>query len=115
MDENKIAVVTGGSRGLGRNTVLSLAAKGVDSIFTYNSSLAEADAVARDAEKLGRRAIPLQLDVGQTGTFDAFVVRFEDALSCLGAGSFDYLVNNAGISHHNRKRRLKPNSTRFIG
>jgi NAD(P)-dependent dehydrogenase (short-subunit alcohol dehydrogenase family) len=101
MDENKIAVVTGGSRGLGRNTVLSLAAKGVDSIFTYNSSLAEADAVARDAEKLGRRAIPLQLDVGQTGTFDAFVVRFEDALSCLGAGSFDYLVNNAGISHHN--------------
>ncbi|SFI75810.1 short chain dehydrogenase [Bradyrhizobium sp. cf659] len=97
----KIAVVTGGSRGLGRNTVLSLARQGVDTIFTYNSALVDADAVAGDVEGLGRRAIPVQLDVGQISTFDAFVAKLRVSLSDFGETRFDYLVNNAGISHHN--------------
>ncbi|MBR1174427.1 SDR family oxidoreductase [Bradyrhizobium sp. KB893862 SZCCT0404] len=97
----RIALVTGGSRGLGRNVVLSLARRGIDSIFTYNSAVAQADAMARAVEEIGRRAIPMQLDVGQVDAFDAFVSRFTEALAGLGAARFDYLVNNAGISHHN--------------
>ncbi|RWC49800.1 MAG: SDR family oxidoreductase [Mesorhizobium sp.] len=99
--ENKIALVTGGSRGLGRNTVVSLARCGVDSIFTYNSARAEAEAVTAEVAAIGRKAIPLQLDVGQASTFDAFAEKVRDTLIGLGAQHFDYLVNNAGISHHN--------------
>lgn len=99
--DRKIAVVTGGSRGLGRSTVLSLARRGVDSIFTYKSAFAEADAVAKDAEEIGRRAVPLQLDLAETTKFDNFVLRLREALGGLGATRFDYLVNNAGISHNN--------------
>ncbi|MBR0781981.1 SDR family NAD(P)-dependent oxidoreductase [Bradyrhizobium iriomotense] len=99
--QRRIAFVTGGSRGLGRNTVLSLAERGVDSIFTYCSAVAQADAVARAAEEIGRKAIPMQLDVGRTDTFDDFVSRFGEALAGLEADRFHYLVNNAGVSHHN--------------
>ncbi|MER9432014.1 SDR family oxidoreductase [Mesorhizobium sp. M0408] len=99
--ENKIALVTGGSRGLGRNTVVSLAHRGVDSIFTYNLARAEAEAVAAEIAAIGRKAIALQLDVGQASTFDAFAEKVRDTLVRLGAQRFDYLVNNAGISHHN--------------
>ena len=70
---SRIAIVTGGSRGLGRNTVLSLAQRGVDSIFTYHSNQAEADKVAAKVAEAGRRAIPLRLDTGDTRGFDAFV------------------------------------------
>ncbi|WP_413739029.1 SDR family NAD(P)-dependent oxidoreductase [Sodalis sp. RH21] len=96
----KIAIVTGGSRGLGRNTVLSLAARGVDSIFTYRANRAQAEQVAGLAAALGRQAIPLQLDTGDTGTFGAFAREVGQALAALGAERFDYLVNNAGTSHH---------------
>ena len=95
----KIAIVTGGSRGLGRNTVLSLAGRGVDAIFTYHSNRAEADAVAGLVAETGRRAVALQLDAGDVGSFDAFVARVREALGALGAERFDYLVNNAGTSH----------------
>ena len=63
VQDRRIAVVTGGSRGIGRNTVLSLAKRGVDSVFTYKSAFAEADAVAKDVEEIGRKAVPLQLDL----------------------------------------------------
>ena len=99
--ERKIAVVTGGSRGIGRSTVLSLARKGVDSIFTYHSNRAEAEKVAGLVQELGRKAVFLQLDTGDIGSFDPFVQSLEGALAELGAKRFDYLVNNAGISHHN--------------
>jgi NAD(P)-dependent dehydrogenase (short-subunit alcohol dehydrogenase family) len=99
--DRKIAVVTGGSRGLGRNTVVSLARRGVDTIFTYKSAQAEAEAVAAEIGEIGCRAVPLHLDIGSTNTFDAFVVQLSDMLCGLGAAQFDYLVNNAGISHHN--------------
>ena len=102
VQDRRIAVVTGGSRGIGRNTVLSLAKRGVDSVFTYKSAFAEADAVAKDVEEIGRKAVPLQLDLGETARFDNFVLQFREAIGGLGASRFDYLVNNAGISHHNR-------------
>ena len=96
-----IAIITGGSRGLGRSTVLGLAKRGVRSIFTYHSNRTEADRVAALAREAGAQAIALQLDTGNVGTFDDFVGCVREALGRLGAQSFDYLVNNAGISHHN--------------
>jgi NAD(P)-dependent dehydrogenase (short-subunit alcohol dehydrogenase family) len=100
MPTQKIAIVTGGSRGLGRNTVVNLAQRGVDSIFTYVSRRADADSLVAAVAESGRQAIPLQLDAGDIGSFDAFVDRVRHALGQLGATRFDYLVNNAGTSHH---------------
>lgn len=98
---NPIAIVTGGSRGLGRNTVLSLAARGVNTIFTYNSNRAEADKVVELVAGAGGKAIAIQLDTGKIATFDSFVENVRNALKELGTERFDYLVNNAGTSHHN--------------
>jgi len=97
----KFAIVTGGSRGLGRNTVLNLARRGVDAIFTYNSNRAAADEVVGLVEEAGRRALAVQLDTGDVSAFDAFAGRVRQTLGGWGAERFDYLVNNAGISHHN--------------
>ena len=99
--EIKVALITGGSRGLGRNTVLSLAKRGVSSIFTYNSAKDEADKVAELVGQEGVKAIALQLDTGNTGTFDSFVEQVRSALKEIGSEHLNYLVNNAGISHHN--------------
>jgi NAD(P)-dependent dehydrogenase (short-subunit alcohol dehydrogenase family) len=96
----RIALITGGSRGLGRNTVLSLAQRGIDSIFSYNSNQAEAEKVVRLVAEAGRRAVALQLDTGKVSTFDPFIKSVRKALADLGAQRFDYLVNNAGNSHH---------------
>lgn len=94
----KIAIVTGGNRGLGRNTVLNLARRGVDSIFTYRTNREEAEAVAGLVGETGRRAVALPLDTGTTGAFDPFVDQVRQALTGLGAERFDYLVNNAGMA-----------------
>jgi len=99
-NSNPIAIVTGGSRGLGRSTVLSLAKRGVRSIFTYHSNRAEADKVVALARESGAQAVAVQLDTGNVRVFDDFVAKVRDALSGLGAERFDYLVNNAGTSHH---------------
>lgn len=96
----KVAVVTGGSRGLGRSTVLALADRGVDSVFTYRSHQDEAEKVAAAVGERGRRAVALPLDIGDTPAFDAFIARLRPGLDELGSGRFDYLVNNAGTSHH---------------
>ena len=96
----KIAIVTGGSRGLGRNTVLSLAKRGVHSIFTYNSNRAEADKLIAEVDKMGARATAVQLDAGKISTFDTFVKSVAAALAEMGVARFDFLVNNAGTSHH---------------
>ncbi len=93
----KIALVTGGSRGLGRNTAVNLARKGVDVVLTYHSNKAEADSAVSEIRALGRKAVALQLDTGAVGTFDNFVGRFKTALKdTWGATTFDHLVNNAG-------------------
>jgi NAD(P)-dependent dehydrogenase (short-subunit alcohol dehydrogenase family) len=99
--DRKIAIVTGGSRGLGRNTVLNLAKRGVDAIFTYNANRAAADEVVGLVEEAGRRAVAMQLDTGDVSRFDAFAGHVRQTLGGWGAERFDYLVNNAGISHHN--------------
>jgi NAD(P)-dependent dehydrogenase (short-subunit alcohol dehydrogenase family) len=98
--QDKIAIITGGSRGLGRSTVLSLAKRGTDSIFTYHSNQAEAENVSELVAASGRRAIALQLDTGNVKAFDSFVTRVRQALATLRAERFDYLVNNAGTSLH---------------
>jgi len=98
--EGKIAIVTGGSRGLGQNTVLHLAQRGVHSIFTYNSNKAEADKTVAEVDKAGAKAIALKLDVGNVSSFEPFLEDVTKALTDFGAERFDFLVNNAGISHH---------------
>jgi NAD(P)-dependent dehydrogenase (short-subunit alcohol dehydrogenase family) len=101
----RVALVTGGSRGLGRSTVLSLAKRGVHSIFTYHSNRAEADKVVALVGEAGAQTVALQLDTGKVQAFDDFVARVRDALRRLGAEHIDYLVNNAGTSHHNSIER----------
>ena len=95
----RIALVTGSSRGLGRSTVLALAQRGVDSIVTYHSNREEADKVVAAIKAQGRKAIALQLDASDTGSFDGFVSAVREALSAnWGRDRFDYLVNNAGTA-----------------
>ncbi len=96
----KIAIVTGGSRGLGQNTVLHLARRGVHSIFTYKSNQAEADKAVAEVNKAGAKAIALKLDAGNSSSFEPFLEEVRKALGEFGAERFDFLVNNAGISHH---------------
>ncbi|PRD43201.1 3-oxoacyl-ACP reductase [Phyllobacterium phragmitis] len=105
-DTKRIAIVTGGSRGLGRSTVLSLAQRGVHSIFTYNSAADDADKVVAAVGEAGAKAVALQLDTGEVGSFDAFIGRVREALTTLGADRFDYLVNNAGMSDHTKFTEL---------
>jgi len=98
-DTQKIAIITGGSRGLGRNTALAAAARGIDVIFTYRSNQAEADKVAAEIKALGRKTLALPLDTGDTASFPAFAGKIAAALRDTWARTnFDYLVNNAGHS-----------------
>ncbi len=96
----KIAIITGGSRGLGRNTAINLARRGVDIIFTYRANEKEAESVVREIEAMGRKAAVFRLDTGDTSGFDAFVAGVRETLQSWGRDRFDYLVNNAGNSQH---------------
>ena len=93
----KIALITGASRGLGRNTAQHLAARGIDIIGTYHSQADEAQAVAATLQAAGVRAAMLQLDVSDSSSFAAFVERLGDTLQQFGSRQLDFLVNNAGI------------------
>ena len=99
--KTKIAVVTGGSRGLGKSTVLALAERGVNSIFTFVSKSTDANEVVSAVTKAGAKAAAFQLDAGKMGEFDNFVGRVRSTVREWGGEHIDYLVNNAGISHHN--------------
>jgi NAD(P)-dependent dehydrogenase (short-subunit alcohol dehydrogenase family) len=94
----RIALVTGGSRGLGRATVLSLAERGVGSILTYHSNRDEAEKVVALAADKGVPAVALPLDTGKASSFPAFADEVRSALEGMQAERFDYLVNNAGTS-----------------
>ncbi len=94
----KIALVTGASRGLGKNTALALAKKGVGVIVTYHSNEAEAGSVVSAIEANGGQAIALQLDTADTKTFDGFAAQLKRSLQeKWQREQFDFLVNNAGI------------------
>ncbi|RZT35592.1 SDR family oxidoreductase [Cupriavidus agavae] len=94
---NTISVVTGASRGLGRNTALNIARKGGDVVLTYLDNQNAAGEVIAEIEALGRKAIALQLDTGHVSTFPDFADRLREALRANWQRStFDHLVNNAG-------------------
>lgn len=97
----KIALITGGSRGLGRNTAESLARKGVDVVLTYHSRAEDAEAVVATIKAEGRRAVAMQLDTGVSASFQGFAERLKTTLrDNWGRDSFDYLINNAGQGFH---------------
>jgi NAD(P)-dependent dehydrogenase (short-subunit alcohol dehydrogenase family) len=94
---NKIAIVTGASRGLGRSTALALAEDGVDLILTYRASADDAAAVVDAVTALGRKAVAMQLDTGEVERFEQFATDIRDALKThWDRDTFDFLVNNAG-------------------
>ncbi|MDR6844955.1 SDR family oxidoreductase [Flavobacterium granuli] len=98
---NKIALVTGGSRGLGKDMALNLAKKGLDIVLTYNSKKEEADNVVSEIEKLGQKAVAIQLNVSIVNSFDLFFQNVEVALkNTFGTNKIDFLINNAGIGIH---------------
>jgi NAD(P)-dependent dehydrogenase (short-subunit alcohol dehydrogenase family) len=93
----KITLITGASRGLGRNTALSIARAGGDVIITYHSRSGDADAVVAEIQAMGRKAVALQLDCGAVAGFGDFADRLRAALrETWGRDTFDHLVNNAG-------------------
>lgn len=97
----KIALITGGSRGLGRNAALHLARAGVDVVLTYHSRADEAEKVVAEIAALGRRAVALKFDAGDVSGFAGFVDAFAVALrDGWGRENFDFLLNNAGIGIH---------------
>jgi len=94
----KIALITGGSRGLGKDMALRLAEKGIDVIITYNSQLQDAQAVVAQIQQVGQKAAALQLNTGDIKSFDAFARQLQEILQgTFGTSHFDYLVNNAGV------------------
>src|ERR1700756_1844281 len=95
---SKIAIITGGSRGLGRNTAIHLARRGVDLIFTYRANRTEAESLIREVEAMGRKGAAFRLDAGNVHSFDEFASEVRKTLAAWGRERFDYLVNNAGNS-----------------
>jgi len=95
--KTKIALVTGGSRGLGKNMALRLAEKGNDVIITYKQNKEEADKVVAEIQALGRNAFALQLNAGDVASFDSFLTTVGEHLNeKTGSPKFDFLINNAG-------------------
>ena len=96
--KTKIALVTGGSRGLGKDMAISLSKKGIDVVLTYNSNKVEAEKVVSEIKSLGQKAVALQFDASDIPSLDNFIVRLSFALKEVwDADKFDFLINNAGI------------------
>ena len=96
---NKIAVVTGGSRGLGRNMAIALAKKGIDVVLTYNANKGAADEVVSEIQSLGQNAFALSLDTSNISQFDNFIKEVTTHLKeKTGSPNFDFLINNAGTA-----------------
>jgi len=100
--QNKIVLVTGGSRGLGKNAAIHLAKKGLNVILTYQSKKEDADKTVEELKAIGVNAAALQLNVADSKTFDSFFEEVKAVLkSVFNAEKFDYLVNNAGVGIYN--------------
>ena len=101
MSNNKIALVTGGSRGLGRDMAISLSKKGFDVIITYQSNKEAADEVIGQIEQNGQKGFAIHLDVMDLKSFDTFSSLLKSSLSkSFGTEKIDYLVNNGGFIHY---------------
>jgi NAD(P)-dependent dehydrogenase (short-subunit alcohol dehydrogenase family) len=98
--KDRVAIITGGSRGLGRNTAVNLAGRGVNIIFTYRSNQKEGESLIREVEAMDRKAAAFRLDTGDIKAFDGFVTEVRKVLRDWGRDRFDYLLNNAGGSLH---------------
>jgi NAD(P)-dependent dehydrogenase (short-subunit alcohol dehydrogenase family) len=97
----KIGLITGGSRGLGKNTALAMARDGIDVVLTYQSKQQLAQETVDEIVALGRKAVALQLDVAKVSTFDAFAANLKQVLNTeWQTDKFDFLVNNAGTGMH---------------
>ncbi|HKM96335.1 MAG TPA: SDR family oxidoreductase [Buttiauxella sp.] len=94
---SKITLVTGANRGLGRNTALSIAERGGDVIVAYRGNEKQAKEVVAEIQRLGRKAVALQLDLSNSASFPAFADILRIQLSEVwGRDTFDHLINNAG-------------------
>ncbi|WP_274476188.1 SDR family NAD(P)-dependent oxidoreductase [Mangrovimonas aestuarii] len=101
MSNSKIVMITGGSRGLGKDMALSIAKKGLDIVITYNSNDDMANRVVKQIEDLGQKAIALQLDVSDSGNFPMFFEKLQKEIKDkFGTDNIDYLINNAGTGVH---------------
>lgn len=97
--KTNIALVTGGSRGLGKNAALKIAQKGLDVIITYRSNKEEADAVVSEIKAMGQNAVAFQLDTKNSKSFDAFVKEVTHHMKeNTGSPNIDFLINNAGTA-----------------
>jgi NAD(P)-dependent dehydrogenase (short-subunit alcohol dehydrogenase family) len=101
MNKNNIALVTGGSRGLGKDMALRLAEKGIDVLITYKSSEQEAAAVVAQLQATGQKAAALQLNVGDIKSLSGFAEQVKTTLQqVFDTDGLDFLVNNGGFGHH---------------
>ncbi len=101
MNATKIALVTGGSRGLGKNMAMELAKKGLNVILTYHSKEQEANDVVEHIKGLGKKAVALQLNVGDATSHDSFLAKLKEILTAdFSTDKFDFLINNAGIAKY---------------
>jgi NAD(P)-dependent dehydrogenase (short-subunit alcohol dehydrogenase family) len=101
MNRGKIALITGGSRGLGRNAALKIAEKGINVVITYHSNKEKADEVVAEIIKKGQKATAFQLDTSNTKEFTSFTEKLTSYLKNeYGKANFDFLVNNAGTGGH---------------
>ncbi|WP_029288810.1 SDR family NAD(P)-dependent oxidoreductase [Pedobacter sp. R20-19] len=99
--QNKIALVTGGSRGLGKNAAIKIAEKGIDVIVTYQTKKEDAENTVEEIKQLGVNAAALQLDVADSKTFNPFITEVKSTLNTVfNADKIDFIVNNAGIGIH---------------
>ncbi len=100
--QGKAAIITGGTRGIGKAIVLELARRGANVAFNYSKSADEAEALKNEVEKLGVQAIAAQCDVANTEAAAEFVGQVKEAF-----GAIDHLVNNAGITRDTLILRMK--------
>jgi Dehydrogenases with different specificities (related to short-chain alcohol dehydrogenases) len=95
----KIVLITGGSRGLGKNSAIKIAQKGLDVIITYKNGKDEAEAVVKEIQEMGRNAVAFQLDTSDIKSFETFVQQVTNHVKeNTGSPNIDYLINNAGIA-----------------